>query len=86
MRNGVTVSPADGGFIIAWLENRKKEDPKGFDEHENDPIDRAMAKSPMRREAVRTTIEETLKLVGKILKDGRLIGGDESEDFISGAG
>lgn len=85
MRNGVTISPADGGFIIMWLEARKSEESKGFDVHESDPIDRAMLRAPVRREAVRTSIEEALKLVGKILKDGRLAIGDEGDAYIAGA-
>lgn len=85
MQHGVTISPADGGFIITWLEARKSEEPKGFDERESDPIDRAMQKAPMRREAVRTSIEDALKLVAKVLKEGRLFSGHEGDAYIAGA-
>ena len=87
-RNGITVSPADGGFIISWAEKREREEPKGFDT--DDPMERAMLR-PMvapfvRHEAVRTTIEEALKLVGKVLKENRLAQGDEAMgSFIAGA-
>lgn len=52
--NMIRVSPADGGFIVSWTESRTCDD---TDE------DRVVSK-----EAVRTTIEETLKLLGSIMK------------------
>ena len=78
--NGVTISPADGGFIITWTEAAEPEEPKGFDA--GDSLEHRLMgpiKSPFTpHEAVRTTIEEALKLVGKVLKEKKLAQGDEA--------
>lgn len=83
IRQGITVSPADGGYIVSWTE--KREEPEaGYDASELYPARRF--RSPFRRrEAVRTTVEEALKLVANILKEDRLAAADDEGAYIAGA-
>lgn len=79
---GVTISPADGGYIISWVEKRAEEEAT-FD---HGPNDLRRFRSPhVPREAVRTTIEETMKLVASVLNKNRLVGADDEPDYVAGA-
>ena len=81
-QGGVVLFPADGGFIIAWTEKQDIEE-SPWSEREG-PIRRV--RSPwVRREAVRTSIEETLKLASDILKSGKLADPGAGESYVAEA-
>ena len=50
----IKVAPADGGYIISWTDLKK------CDEHADETF--------VSKDAVRVTIEETLKLIGTVLR------------------
>ena len=87
-RGGVNIRHADGGFIVSWSEKVERDESKAFTGGHPDeyPSPRMLMAPFKHREAVRTTVEDALKLAGKVLKENKL-GQDDDEvgEYIAGA-